>query len=99
MQTFMSVAALCLLASAAAEGPVGFNAAISISDSSGTARATTATMEDEYGEVFVVPNAVFTQVDGHALATALTEGGELAIRLITIIATSKATKAHTQRIF
>ena len=94
MKTFMSVVALSLLASAA-----GFNAAISISDSSGTARATTATMEDEYGEVFVVPNAVFTQVDGHALATALTEGGELAIRLITIIATSKATKAHTQRIF
>jgi len=74
MKTFMSVVALSLLASAAALAGPGFNAAISISDSAGTARATTATMEDEYGEVFVVPNAVFTQVDGHALATALTEG-------------------------
>jgi hypothetical protein len=31
-------------------------------------------MEDSYGEVFVIPNAVFTQVEGTNYATALTEG-------------------------
>merc|ERR1711934_606088 len=75
MKTFMSVAALCLLASANAEGPFPFNAAISISDSSGTARATSLRLDGPEGELsIVVPNGVYTQVDGHAYATALTEG-------------------------
>ena len=82
MKTFMSVAALCLLASAAAEGPVGFNAAISISDSSGTAKATVARLDGPEGELsIIVPNAVYTQVEGTNYATALTEGGELVILL------------------
>jgi hypothetical protein len=31
-------------------------------------------MEDSFGQVFVIPNAVFTQVEGTNYATALTEG-------------------------
>ena len=78
MKTFASVVAMCMLASASANAPYfPSNAALSISDSQGTARATTATMEDESGtEDIVIPNAVYTQVEGNAFATALTEGSK-----------------------
>ena len=84
MKTFMSAVALCLLASAADEhdGTPDFNAAVSISDSSGTARATVARLDGPEGELsIIVPNAVYPQVEGTSYATALTEGGELVILL------------------